>query len=101
MNIDLLISKTHDVGLVTTGKFESTVTAIMLDHETQELSLEFGETMDSMSMNIPVGDDLIPFMRNRNSMFIIGTDKVHIHEAYNVPLMHLNDAKAQDIGEWV
>lgn len=100
MNIDLLINKTHDVGLVTTGKFESTITAVMLDHETLELSLEFGETMDSMAMNIPVGYDLIPFMRNRTKIFVIGTDKVHIHEAYDVPLVHINDAKSNDVGEW-
>lgn len=100
MNIDLLINKTHDVGLVTTGKFESPVTAAIIDHEKQELSLEFGETMDAMVMNIPVADDLIPYIRNRNKLFIIGTDRVHIHEAYDVPIMHLNDAKSQNIGEW-
>lgn len=101
MNIDLLISKNNDVGLVTTGKFDSTVTAVMLDHETQEISLEFGETMDSMPLNIPVAEDMMNYLNNRTSLFIIGTDKTHIHEAYRVPIMHLNNLKSRDVGEWV
>ncbi len=101
MNIDLLISKTQDVGLVTTGKFPSTVTAAIVDHETQEISLEFGETMDSMALNIPVAEDILPYLNNRNGLYIIGTDKVHIHEAYRVPIMHLNNMKSHDVKEWV
>lgn len=101
MNIDLLVSKNHDIGLVTTGKFESAVTAVMLDHETNEISLEFGETMNSMPLNIPVADDIMAYMNNRNSLFIIGTDKTHIHEAYRVPIMHINNLKSRDVKEWV
>ena len=100
MNIDLLISKTHDVGLVTTGKFDTKVTAVMVDHGTQEISLEFGETMDSMPLNIPVGEDLMPYIRNRNGLYIIGTDKTHIHEAYHVPIMHMNLKDTANVGEW-
>jgi len=100
MNIDLLISKTQDVGIVTTGKFESKVTAVMVDHGTHELSLEFGELMDSMTMNIPVADDMMAYIRNRNGIYIIGTDKTHIHEAYRVPIMHLNLKATDNVGEW-
>ncbi len=101
MNIDLLISKTQDVGIVTTGKFPSKVTAAIIDHETYEISLEFGETMDSMTMNIPVADDMMSYINNRNGLYVIGTDKTHIHEAYQVPVMHVNAAKSHDVGEWI
>ena len=100
MNIDLLISKNQDVGIVSTGKFQSRVTAAIFDHETGCMSLEFGETMDSMPLNIPVSDDLIVYLNNRSHLYVIGTDKKHIHEAYRIPLMHLNMATAPDIGEW-
>jgi len=101
MNIDLLISKNHDIGLVTTGKFPSQVTAAIIDHDTQEISLEFGETMDSMPLNIPIGEDMMNYFNNRNNLFVIGTDKVHIHEAYRIPLMHVNNAKSRDVKEWI
>ena len=100
MNVDLLISKTDDVGIVTTGKLPSRVTAAIIDHETNEVSLEFGETMDSMTMNVPISDDLMAYINNRNGMYIIGTDKTHIHEAYQVPMMHINNTKSSDIGDW-
>lgn len=100
MNIDFLISKTQDVGIVTTGKFPSKVTAVMYDHETMEMSLEFGETMDSMSLNIPLAEEYKSYLNNRSGLYIIGTDKVHIHEAYRAPIVHLNQNKDSDVGEW-
>jgi hypothetical protein len=100
MNIDLLVSKDQDVGIVSTGKFESRVTAALFDHETGLISLEFGETMDSMPLNIPVSEELTSFLNNRSHLYVIGTDRKHIHEAYRIPLMHLNMANAPDVGEW-
>ena len=101
MEIDLLISKTHDVGLVTTGKFESPVTAAIYDHETGVISLEFGQTMDTLELNIPVAGDFAAYLAQRSFLFMIGTDRAHIHEAYRVPLMHVNDYKSDEtIGEW-
>lgn len=100
MNIDLLISQAQDVGIVTTGKFPSKVTAVMFDHQTLELSLEFGEAMDSMAMNIPVAQEYLPYLNNRNGLYVIGTDKVHIHEAYRAPIVHLNQNKTENVGEW-
>lgn len=101
MNIDLLINKTHDVGIVTTSKFESPVTAAIFDHQTHEISLEFGATMDSLSLNIPVAYDLVPYLIQRGSLFFIGTDKELIHEAYQIPLMHINDMTSKPTsGEW-
>ena len=100
MDIDLLINKNNDVGLVATGKFESPVSGIIFDHETQSLSLEFGETMDSMALNVPVADEIIPYLTQKNYLFLIGTDKRLIHEAYRVPLMHINDFADEEAGEW-
>lgn len=101
MDIDLLISKTNDVGLVTTGKFEARVSGAIFDHETHSLSLEFAETLDSMTLNVPVADDFVPYLVQKSHIFLVGTDKRHIHEAYRIPLMHVNDYTAnEEIGEW-
>ena len=100
MDIDLLISKTGDICLVATGKFKSPVIAAIFDHDTLEMSLEFGETMDSMDLNIPVSNDFVDYLIQKDSIFMIGTDTTHIHEAYRIPLMHLNDYKFQNGGEW-
>jgi hypothetical protein len=100
MDIDLLVSKSDDVGLVTTGKFDSRPTAAIFDHETHVMSLEFGETMESLSLNVAVGEDLMPYLLQRSHLFMIGTDTKHIHEAYRIPLMHVNDLRNADVGEW-
>lgn len=100
MNIDLLISKTQDVGLVTTGKFDSIITAAIFDHETQMISLEMGEIMDTMHLNIPVSEEFLNYIKQRTFLYMIGTDKTHIHEAYRIPLMHINDVKQDNVGEW-
>lgn len=100
MDIDLLISKNNDVGLVVTGRLPSTVSGAIFDHETRTLSLEFGEIMESMVLNVPVADDFIPRMTHKNHMYLVGTDRQHIHEAYRVPLIHINDYAQDDVGEW-
>ena len=99
MNIDLLISKNNDVGIVSTGKFESQITAVIFDHGTREISLEFGQTMDSLPLNIPVAEELVDYLDGRSFLYFIGTDKTHIHEAYKIPLMHLNN-QDKTVGEW-
>ncbi|PCI00723.1 MAG: hypothetical protein COB76_02880 [Alphaproteobacteria bacterium] len=100
MDIDLLINKNKDVGLVATGKFDSPVSGIIFDHQTQSLSLEFGQTMETLDLNVPISEDFIPHIAHKNHLFLIGTDKRHIHEAYRVPLIHVNDYKDKNVEEW-
>ena len=100
MDIDLLISKGHDVGLVSNGKFENIVTAAIFDHETRRISLEFGEAMDSMNLNIPVTEEFVPYLSQRSHLFMIGTDRTYIYEAYDIPLIHINDFKDPELGGW-
>lgn len=100
MEIDLLINKEKDLGLVSTGKLPDKISGIIFDHQTRTLSLEFGATMDSLDLNVEVDDEFIPFLTDANYLFYIGTDKTHIHEAYRVPLAHVNDLSDDMIGEW-
>ena len=100
MDIDLLHNKNGDFGLVVTGKFESPATAAIFDHETHLISLEFAQTMESMELNIPVSFDFVERLGQKEHLFIIGTDRHHIHEAYRIQLMHVNDLRDQGVGEW-
>ena len=101
MDIDLLMNKNNDFGLVATGKFDSVISGAIFDHDTHTLSLEFGETMDTMDLNVPIAEDFFNLLGNKNHIFLIGTDKRHIHEAYRIPLMHVNNHKNNgDVGEW-
>ena len=100
MNIDLLQNKDGDFGLVSTGQFESPITGIIFDHEALSLSLEFGEAHDSMLLNVAVDETYTNALSQKTQLYIIGTDKKHIHEAYSAPLMHINDMQNNDVGEW-
>ena len=100
MNIDFLMNKEGDFGLVTTGRFEAPVSGVIFDHENLTISLEFGATMDSMTLNVPVDAMYKDKLSLKNHVFMVGTDKKHIHEAYTVPLLHVNDFKNNDTGEW-
>ena len=91
MDIDLLINKMNEVGLVASGQFDSTVSAAIFDHIDRTITLEFGETMDSMPLNIIVGDDFVPYLRQTGYLHLIALEKKKIIEARQIPLMHVND----------
>lgn len=100
MNIDLLVNKDGDFGLVSTGRFESKVSGVIFDHDNYLLSLEFAETMESMTLNIPVDPSYVETMAEKQHMHIVGTDTHLIHEAYSVPLYHVNDKSSTPEGDW-
>jgi len=100
MNIDLLKNKAGDFGLVSTGQFDAAISAVIFDHDSFTLSLEFNEEHDSMTLNVAVDAMYHNDLTDKTHLYIIGTDKTHIHEAYSVPLMHVNDIQDNNIGEW-
>ena len=51
-------------------------------------------------LNVPVCEEIVPYLTQRNHMFVIGTDKKHIHEAFRIPLMHVNNLLNSEVGEW-
>lgn len=96
MDIDLLINKMNEVGLVASDKFDSTVSAAIFDHIERTITLEFGETMDSMELNVVVGDEFIPYLRQTGYLHLIALEKKKIVEARQIPLMHVNDFDEED-----
>lgn len=101
MDIDLLINKSHEVGLVATGAFDSPVSAAIFDHIAQTITLEFAETMDSLSLNITVAPDFIPYLVQTGYLHLILVEKKKIVEARQIPLMHVNDFSNEDNDDMV
>lgn len=100
MNIDLLMNKDGDFGLVATGRFAAKVSGVIFDHKELQLSLEFADMMESMILNVPVDPDYTDRLSRKSKMHVVGTDKKLIHEAYSVPLYHVNDSQADAESEW-
>jgi len=99
MDIDLLINKMNEVGLVASEKFDSTVSAAIFDHVDRTITLEFGETMDSMPLNIVVSDDFVPYLRQTGYLHLIVLEKKKIVEARQIMLMHVNDFDEEELVE--
>jgi hypothetical protein len=100
MNIDLLVNKDGDFGLVATGRFDNKISGVIFDHKDYLLSLEFSETMETMALNVPVDPSYVSQLATKQRLHMIGTDKKLIHEAYSVPLYHVNDSKTTSESDW-
>ncbi len=90
MNIDLLITKAGDIGLVGDRKLSGTVAGVFYDAETRQVSLEYTD-MAMMELNIPVEDDI---SQRLESVFFVQIGVITngtIQENRNVPLYLLND----------
>ncbi len=94
MNIDLLLTKNGDAGLVCDGAFESPVAGVIFDAEMRQVTLEYAN-LETTEMNIPVEDGIAESLLWAFALQVgvIVDDK--IQETRQVPLMHLNDPGGQ------
>ena len=90
MNIDLLMTRQGDAGLVCDGAFESPVAGVMFDAETRQITLEYAN-LDTTDLNIPVEDDIADALLWAMSMQIGVIEEGQIQDNRQVPLMLLND----------
>lgn len=90
MNIDLLITPQHQVGLIASENLVKKAIGVLFDHENATLSLEYAD-MDHLDLNIPVEAEFHGTL-DANALIQIGAIKDgKIAQAYQVPLMFLND----------
>lgn len=90
MQIDLLVSKKGEAGLVSTSAFPQDVAGVIYDVQASALTLEFGAAMDSMTLNIPVADDYVPILKSQNFMHICAIERGRMVYAAQVPLMKVS-----------
>jgi hypothetical protein len=88
MELDLLINKTGEYGIVTTHQFEAKPSAAFFDHDTLRLSLEFSETMDSVPLNVTVALDHAEALILRNQIYFVVYEGDFIVMAETIPLIH-------------
>ena len=60
MQIDLLATRSGELGILANGSFSSDVSGVIFDVAERSLTLEFGASMDSLKLNCPVGEDFVP-----------------------------------------
>lgn len=70
MNVDLVISKNGEIGLIADAEFESPVSAVIFDYSSHTLSLEHAQTFDSTEMNIPVDYALLEAVTHSRYMHV-------------------------------
>ena len=87
MQIDLLATRRGELGLVANGPFTSDVSGIIFDVAERSLTLEFGAAMDSMKLNVPIGEDLVDWLKAAPFVHVCAIEKGRMTYAKQVPLM--------------
>lgn len=93
MNIDLLLTKNGEAGLVCDQAAGSPVAGIMFDSDTGLMSIEYTE-LDPLDMNIPLDDSYIETLYYATSIQIGTIIDGEIRESRQVPILLLNDPAA-------
>lgn len=94
MNIDLLLTKNGDAGLVCDGAFESPVAGVIFDAEMRQITLEHAN-MDAVEMNIPVEDDIADALQWATAVQVGVIADGQIQDNRQVPLMLIGDPEIE------
>jgi hypothetical protein len=90
MEIDLLTTPQGEIGLISNMAFRSDVSCVIFDVAERALTLEYGESMDSLRLNVPVGEDFAPLLQNVDHMHVCAIEKGRMAYAKQVPLMKVS-----------
>ncbi len=90
MDIDLLITPQGQAGLLSNKNLVKKAVGIIFDTDSGVLSLEFAD-MDHLNLNIPVEEEFFTILDNSPQIHIGSVHEGRIAQAYQVPLMFLDD----------
>jgi hypothetical protein len=90
MQIDLLATPKGEVGLISNRTFDSPVSGVIFDVGERSLTLEFGASMDSLRLNVPVGEDFVPYLKKASFMHICAIEKARMTVAAQVALVKVS-----------
>lgn len=94
MNIDLLIDKNEQAGLVSDTPFEHEVSEIAFDQDKGDLFLRFSNHVaKDIALNIPVSAEFKDLLFYANHIFFGVLEGRTLTDARMVPLKLLNEAK--------
>ncbi|MBK6896027.1 MAG: hypothetical protein IPH06_05490 [Alphaproteobacteria bacterium] len=90
MDVDFLLTETGDVGLLSSENLFKKVAGILFDHENGRMTLEYTD-MDYLDLNIPVEPEFFGTLDLALFIHVGAVKNNFISQAYQVPLMFLND----------
>lgn len=97
VNIDLFHTGNNEAGLVCDGAFGNPVIGIILDAQTQELTLEF-ESGETFHLNIPIEIGHKEKMLFAHRMYVGYLESGMLTDAFETPLLYLNDPYGSEFG---
>ncbi len=90
MNIDLLFTREGEGGLICSGNLVQKAIGVLFDAKNGLMSIEFADG-DYMELNIPVEQTFFEPLDYTQSLHIGSVKNGHIGQAYQTPLMFLDD----------
>lgn len=90
MQIDLLATPRGELGLVSNTTFKQEVSGVIFDVGERSLTLEFGATMDSMKLNIPVAEDFVDTLKKSSYVHVCAVERGRMNYALQAPLMKVS-----------
>ena len=98
MNIDLFLTGHNEAALVCDAAFASLAIGIILDAQTQELTVEF-ESGDTFHLNVPMEATHREKLLFAHRMYMGYLEGGLLTESLEVPLLYLNDPYGSDFGQ--
>src|SRR5688572_11408042 len=90
MNIDLLFTQNGEGGLIASENLVKKASGLVLDTKNGVLTVEFVDS-DYMDLNIPVETDFFNLLDVCGQLYFGAIKNGHIAQAYQIPLMFLDD----------
>ncbi len=90
MNIDLLFTQKGEAGLITSENLMQKAIGILFDTQSGVMSLEYAD-MDHLELNIPVEKEFFEVLDYCPHLHLGAVKDGHIAQAYQIPLMFLDD----------
>ena len=90
MQIDLIGTPDGVIGLMGNHSFETPVSGVIFDVAERSLTLEFGKSMETLRMNIPVGEDFVDHLKTSSSIHIAAVERERMVQASQVMLVKVS-----------
>lgn len=98
MNIDLFMTGQSEAALVCAGTFKTPVAGVILDAQTSDVTLEFGEGQTT-HLNIPMEEAYKEKLLFAHRVFIGTLEGGFLMDSIEVPLLYLNDPYGSQFGD--
>lgn len=90
MQIDLLATPGGEVGLVGNHAFDGKVSGVIFDVAERSLTVEYGQSMETLRMNIPVAEDFVDWLKMASFIHVTAVEKERMIQASQAPLMKVS-----------